>query len=136
MSLNNITIMGRFTAEPELKYTNSGTAVVGFTLAVDRDFKDANGERGCDFINCTAWRASAEFVAKWFHKGSMAVVNGRLQNRKWQDQNGNNRVSTEVIVENVYFGESAKQKADTASDDDFGGQMMTAAQMVDEDLPF
>lgn len=112
--LNHIIIMGRMTKEPELRYTTSNVAVVSFTLAVDRDFanKDSN-EKQTDFINCTAWRQTAEFVSKYFHKGSMAAVSGRLQMRDWTDRDGNKRVSAEVVAENVYFGE-AKRNSDAA----------------------
>lgn len=107
MSLNKICIMGRMTADPELKNTPSGTSVVSFTLAVDRNFKDKQtGEKTVDFIPCTAWRQTAEFVSRYFAKGRMAVVEGSLQMRKWTDKDGNKRTSAEVVAENVYFGDS------------------------------
>lgn len=107
--LNHITIMGRLTRDPELRYTQSGTAVASFTLAVDRDFSDkSSGERQTDFIDCVAWRQTAEFVSKYFPKGSMAIASGRLQLRDWQDKEGNKRRSAEVLADNVYFGESKK----------------------------
>ena len=102
--LNRITIMGRLVRDPELKYTASNTAVTSFTLAVDRDF----GEKKTDFIDCVAWRQTAEFVSKYFTKGSMAVVSGRLQLRDWEDQNGNKRRNAEVVVDSIYFGESKR----------------------------
>lgn len=107
--LNHITIMGRLVRDPELRRTGSGIAVASFTLAVDRDFgpKDG-GEKECDFIDCVAWRNTGEFVSKYFTKGRMAVVSGRLQIRKWQDKEGNNRYSAEVVADNVYFGDSKK----------------------------
>ena len=107
--LNHIVIMGRLTRDPEVRYTQSQIPVASFTLAVDRDFtsKDS-GERQTDFINCTAWRNTAEFVNKYFHKGSMAVVSGRLQIRSYQDREGNNRTAAEVVVDNIYFGESRR----------------------------
>lgn len=110
--LNHITIMGRLVRDPELRRTGSGIAVASFTLAVDRDFgpKDG-GEKECDFIDCVAWRNTGEFVSKYFTKGRMAVVSGRLQIRKWQDKDGNNRYSAEVIADNVYFGDSKKDGA-------------------------
>ena len=128
--LNRIIIMGRFVRDPELKHTQSGVPVTSFTLAVDRDFKDQqSGERTTDFIDCIAWRATAEFVCKYFGKGRMAVVEGRLQVREWKDKDGCNRRSTEVVAENVYFADS--KKADTAQPqgegfreiDDEGGQL-------------
>ena len=107
--LNHITIMGRLTREPELRHTQSQTAVASFTLAVDRDFQSRDsGEKQTDFINCVAWRATADFVSKYFQKGSMAVVSGRLQIRSYQDREGNNRTAAEVVAENVYFGESRR----------------------------
>ena len=98
--LNHITIMGRLTRDPELRRTGSGTAVASFTLAVDRDFgKNENGERETDFIDCVAWRQTGEFVSKYFTKGRMAVVSGRLQIRGWTDKDGNKRRSAEVVAE-------------------------------------
>ena len=105
--LNHITIMGRLTRDPELRTTQSGVSVTSFTVAVDRDFGGRDGgERQTDFIDCVAWRQTGEFVSKYFHKGSMIVVSGRLQSRKWQDRDGNNRTSWEINADNVYFGES------------------------------
>lgn len=105
--LNTITIMGRLTRSPELKTTPSGASVTNFTLAVDRDFKNKEtGERETDFIDCTAWRGTADFVTRYFTKGSMAVVSGRLQFREYTDKDGNKRRAAEVVAENVYFGES------------------------------
>ena len=115
--LNQIVIMGRLTREPELRRTGSGTAVTGFTLAVDRDFK-GEGERETDFIDCVAWRQLGEFVAKYFTKGSMAVVSGRLQIRNWTDKDGNKRSSAEVVADNVYFGDS---KRDDHAGSAYGG---------------
>jgi single-strand DNA-binding protein len=102
--LNHITIMGRLTKDVELRRTNTGTAVASFTLAVDRDF----GEKETDFIDVVAWRQTAEFVSKYFSKGRMAVVSGRLQIRKWNDKDGNKRSTAEVVADNVYFGDSKK----------------------------
>ena len=107
--LNHITIMGRLTRDPELRMTQSQTQVASFTLAVDRDFGGRDGgEKQTDFIDCVAWRQTAEFVSKYFTKGRMAVVSGRLQSRKWQDREGNNRTSWEVVADNVYFGEGRR----------------------------
>ena len=102
--LNHIAIMGRLTREPE-----SGVSVASFTVAVDRDYTQ-NGERGVDFIDCVSWREGAEFVCKYFHKGSMIVVSGRLQSRKWQDRDGNNRTNWEIIADHTYFGEAKRQE--------------------------
>ena len=109
--LNKIVIMGRLTRDPELRRTASSTAVTGFTLAVDRDFKSQNGEKSTDFIDVVAWRNTAEFVSKYFTKGRMAIVEGRLQIRDWKDKDGNNRRSAEVVAENVYFGDSKRDGA-------------------------
>ena len=111
--LNHNTIMGRLTRDPELRRTGTGVAVASFTLAVDRDFgKNDNGERETDFIDCVAWRQTGEFVSKYFTKGRMAVVSGRLQIRGWTDKDGNKRRSAEVVADNVYFGDSNKRDSD------------------------
>ena len=110
--LNKIFIMGRLTRDPELRRTQSGTPVTSFSLAVDRDYKTQSGEKETDFIDVVAWRATAEFVAKYFTKGRMAVVEGRLQIRAWQDKEGNNRRSAEVVADNVYFGDSRRDGAE------------------------
>ena len=106
--LNKIIIMGRLTRDPELRRTGSGTAVTSFSLAVDRDFKSQSGEKETDFIDVVAWRSTAEFVSKYFTKGRMAVVEGRLQLRDWTDRDGNKRRTAEVIADNVYFGDSKR----------------------------
>ena len=107
--LNHIVIMGRLTRDPELRRTASGVAVTSFTVAVDRDFgKNENGEKETDFIDCVAWRQTGEFVAKYFQKGRMAVVSGRLQIRPWTDKDGNKRRTAEVVADNVYFGDSKR----------------------------
>ena len=106
--LNKIIIMGRLTRDPELRRTGSGTAVTSFSLAVDRDFKSQSGEKETDFIDVVAWRSTAEFVSKYFTKGRMAVVEGRLQIRDWTDRDGGKRRSAEVVADNVYFGDSKR----------------------------
>ena len=112
--LNHITIMGRLTRDRELRYTQSQTPVASFTLAVDRDFGSRDGgEKQTDFIDCVAWRQTAEFVSKYFTKGSMAVVSGRLQIRDWTDRDGGKRRSAEVVVDNMYFGESRRRDGDS-----------------------
>ena len=114
--LNHITIMGRLTRDPELRSTQSGVSVTSFTVAVDRDFGGRDGgERQTDFIDCVAWRQTGEVVSKYFHKGSMIVVSGRLQSRKWQDRDGNNRTNWEVVADNVYFGESRRDSESNGS---------------------
>ena len=149
--LNHITIMGRLTRDPELRRTGSGIAVASFTLAVDRDFSPRDGgERETDFIDCVAWRQTGEFVSKYFTKGRMAVVSGRLQIRNWTDKDGNKRRSAEVVADNVYFGDS-RRDGDTGSSysapaaPSFGGYSAPAsdpasdfAMLSDDDaqLPF
>ena len=108
--LNHITIMGRLTRDPELRYTQSNTPIASFNLAVERDAKGDNGERGVDFIDCVAWRQTAEFVSKYVSKGSLAVISGRLQLRDWTDKDGNKRRSAEVVADNVYFTDSKKNR--------------------------
>lgn len=110
--LNHIVLMGRLTRDPELRRTGSGTAVASFTLAVDRDFgpKDG-GEKETDFIECVAWKNTAEFISKYFSKGRMAVVEGRLQIRRWNDKDGKKRSTAEVVVDNIYFGDSKKEES-------------------------
>ncbi len=134
--LNHIVIMGRLTRDPELRRTQSGTPVVTFTLAVDRDFASREGgERQTDFIDVVAWRNTAEFVSKYFSKGRMAVASGRLQIRDWTDRDGNKRRSAEVVADNVYFGDSkrdgdgnqggggySRQYSDAPAGGSFGGQ--------------
>lgn len=113
--LNHIIIMGRLGKDPELRHTQTGTPVASFTLAVDRDFKDKNtGERATDWIDVVAWRGTGEFVSRYFSKGRMAVVEGRLQIRDWTDKEGNKRRSAEVVADNVYFGDS-KRDGDSAN---------------------
>ena len=117
--LNHITIMGRLTRDPELRRTGSGIAVASFSLAVDRDYSPKDGgERETDFIDCVAWRQTGEFVSKYFTKGRMAVVSGRLQIRSWNDKDGNKRRSAEVVADNVYFGDS---KRDAEGGSSYGG---------------
>ena len=107
--LNRIVLMGRLTRDPELRHTQTGTPVASFSLAVDRDFRDkATGDRATDFIDIVAWRQTAEFVSRYFAKGRMAVVEGRLQIRDWTDREGNKRRSAEVIADNVYFADSKR----------------------------
>ena len=148
--LNHIVIMGRLTRDPELRRTASGVAVASFTVAVDRDFgKNEAGEKETDFIDCVAWRQTGEFVSKYFAKGRMAVVSGRLQVRSWTDKDGNKRRTAEVVADNVYFGESKRDGegggAYAAPAGGFGGYAAPASNpasdfaMLDDDdaqLPF
>ena len=110
--LNRIVLMGRLTRDPELRRTQSGTAVVSFSIACDRDYAAQGAERETDFIDIVAWRGTAEFVEKYFSKGRLIVVGGRLQIRNWQDKEGNKRRSAEVVADNVYFGDSKRDSAD------------------------
>ena len=117
--LNHITIMGRLVRDPELRRTGSGIAVASFTVAVDRDFGGRDGgEKETDFIDCVAWRQTGEFVSKYFSKGRMIVVSGRLQIRNWTDKDGNKRRTAEVVADNCYFGDS---KRDSDSGSSYGG---------------
>lgn len=114
--LNHIDVCGRLVRDPELRRTNSGSAVTSFTIACDRDFGE---NKETDFIECVAFKHTAEFVSKYFTKGRMAVVSGRLQTRSWTDKEGNKRKSVEVVVENVYFGDSKKDDAQSNSRNDY-----------------
>ena len=117
--LNHVTIMGRLTRDPELRRTGSGIAVASFTVAVDRDFGGRDGgEKETDFIDCVAWRQTGEFVSKYFTKGRMIVVSGRLQIRSWTDKDGNKRRTAEVVADNCYFGDSRRDGESTGS---YGG---------------
>ena len=136
MSMNRVCIMGRLTRDPELRRTQSGTAVTSFTLAVDDDFKGKqSGERKTYFIDVVAWRQSAEFVSQYFAKGRMAIVDGRLQSRKWEDKDGNKRTAIEVVADSVYFGDSKRQEGN-----DSLASYSTAGGMIevedDGELPF
>ena len=131
--LNKIFIMGRMTRDPELRRTQTGTPVASFTLAVDRDLKDKQtGERKTDFIDCVAWRSTAEFISRYFSKGRQAVVVGSLQMRDWTDKEGNKRRSAEVVADNVYFGDSKREDgySTTAASDGYD------ALSDDEPIPF
>ena len=128
--LNHIVIMGRLTRDPELRRTGTGVAVASFSLAVDRDFSPRDGgERETDFIDCVAWRQTGEFVSKYFTKGRMAVVSGRLQIRSWTDKDGNKRRTAEVVADNVYFGDSKREgdSGNAYSAPAFGGYSAPAA---------
>lgn len=145
--LNQVFVMGRLAKNPELRHTQSGTPVASFRLAVDRDFKDKNtGERATDWIDVTAWRQTAEFVSRYFTKGRMAVVQGRLQTSSWTDKNGNRRDRLQVVADNVYFGDSQKQEGYSAPEQSYrqeppqeqSYQQQSFQDLADDDqdLPF
>ena len=117
--LNKVVIMGRFTKDPELRRTGSGTAVTSFSLACDRDFKSQSGDKETDFIEVVAWKNTAEFVSKYFSKGRMAVVEGRLQIRDWTDKYGGKRRSAEVVADNVYFADSKRSESNDNQKENF-----------------
>lgn len=129
--LNHIVIMGRLTHDPELRRTASSTPVTSFSLAVERDFKNADGTKETDFIDVVAWRGTAEFAAKYFTKGRMVVVDGRLQTRKWTDKDGNKRTVTEINADHLYFADSKRE--DTA---EIPAQTFEEVLEEDGDLPF
>lgn len=135
--INNVTLMGRLTAAPELKKTQSGTSVISFCVAVDRNYQKQGTERETDFINCVAWRNTAEFIAKWFNKGDMIAVTGEIQTRKYTDKNGNNRVAVEVVIGQASFC-GGKNNSTEAPATDSGSNTAGFAE-VDydgDDLPF
>ena len=138
--LNHIVLMGRLTRDPELRHTGNGTAVASFSLAVDRDFKSQSGEKETDFVDIVAWRSTADFVSKFFTKGRMAVVEGRLQLRDWKDKDGNNRRSAEVVAEHVYFGGSKKETGSAApqaaAQDGTAPALEELPECDDDGLPF
>lgn len=134
--LNKCFLLGRMTRDPEIRRTNGGTAVTSFTLAVDRDFK-SNGEKETDFIDVVAWRNTAEFVSKYFSKGCMAIVEGRLQIRDWTDKNGNKRRTAEVIADNVYFGDSKREnKVENKEEPEYKQADFAEISEEDGELPF
>lgn len=146
--LNRVDLMGRLVRDPELRHTGTGTAVTSFSLAVDRDYKGQNGEKGTDFIDIVAWRNTAEFVSKYFSKGRMAVVSGRLQVRSYTDREGIRRRKSEVVADNVYFGDSKRESSgDYAPPSDAPaytppdvaptpGEFADMSGISDEELPF
>lgn len=145
--LNRIEVQGRLVRDPELRRTQSGVAVTSFTLAVERDYCETGKEREVDFIDCTAWRGTAEMIDKYFSKGRMMIVAGRLQIRNWQDKDGNKRRSAEIVAENVYFGDSKPQcgqiqQTAQSKAEPYLAQAPTASSfdqvddVSDDDLPF
>jgi single-strand DNA-binding protein len=134
---NRVVLIGRLTADPELKTTNSGTAVCSFTLAVDRQFKDQNGNKQVDFLNVVTWKGTAEFVSKYFSKGSAFGVEGSVQTRNWTDKDGNKRIATEIVADRAFFTGSKETNAPKAENDaqgEFGGFGGVPAD--EQDLPF
>lgn len=149
--LNKVVMMGRLTRDPELRHTQSGNSVASFTLACDRDFAAQGAEKETDFVDIVAWRNTAEFVSKYFTKGRMAVVTGRLQIRNWEDKDGNKRKTAEIVAESIYFGDSKRdgQNASAAAPASaeftqlpdttpvpFSGSDMQQIGLDDDDLPF
>ncbi|MBQ3725206.1 MAG: single-stranded DNA-binding protein [Oscillospiraceae bacterium] len=147
--LNKIIIMGRLARDPELRRTQSGVSVTSFRIACDRDFKSQSGEKETDWIDVVAWRNTAEFVSKYFNKGRMAIVEGRLQTRDWTDKDGNKRTAVEVVADNVYFGDSKRDgqgggydapsyapPADRGYAPAAGGNQFAEIDEEDGDLPF
>ena len=142
--LNNITLMGRLVRDPEMRRTQSNKAVASFSMAVERDFNDqATGEKATDFIDLVAWGNTAEFLGKYFIKGQMICVKGRLQTRTWEDRDNNKRKAVEVVAEHIYFADSKKESAGASSGanrapvnaDPFAGEF-TVVNSGDDDLPF
>ena len=140
--LNKVVIMGRFTKDPELRRTGSGTAVTSFSLACDRDFKSQSGDKETDFIEVVAWKNTAEFVSKYFSKGRMAVVEGRLQIRDWTDKDGAKHRSAEVVADNVYFADSKRSESNDNQKENFNalsGRLsddFVPASEEDGEIPF
>ena len=130
--LNKVVIMGRFTKDPELRRTGSGTAVTSFSLACDRDFKSQSGDKETDFIEVVSWKNTAEFVSKYFRKGRMAVVEGRLQIRDWVDKDGGKRRSAEVVADNVYFADSKRSESNDTQRENFNA---LSGRMSDDFVP-
>lgn len=137
MSLNHVSLMGRIVKEPEKTTTQSGVSVCNFTIAVDRDYKNGD-EKVADFVPCVCWRSTADFVEKYLGKGRMVVVSGSLQSEKWQDKDGNNRVSWKVQAQNVYFADSKKDGAGQSSQapDVSAGGFTDMGSETEEELPF
>lgn len=142
--LNHIVIMGRLVRDPEYKTTGTGLSVTNFSVAVDRDFPGQSGEKETDFIDCVAWRKTAEFITKYFRKGSMIALSGRLQIRGWTDKDGNKRRTAEVVADNAYFGSTKSVDAETHYDSPYPSTLLPADSASgfapldgpDEQLPF
>ncbi len=131
--LNRITIMGRMTKDAELRHTNGGASVTSFTVACERDFKAQNGEKETDFIDVVAWRNTAEFANKYLGKGRMIVVEGRLQIREWQDNNGGKRRNAEVVADSIYFADT---KSKVSGEEEYSAPEIEEVEEDGDDLPF
>lgn len=135
--LNKVILMGRLTRDPELKSTPNSVAVADFTLAVDRGYAKAGTERETDFLDCVAWRGTAEFVSRYFKKGMQVAVSGRIQTRKWKDKNDQNRVSVEIVIDEAFFADSKRDTAvDRTEPRGWQSQDVSFADLGDEDVPF
>ena len=134
--LNHIVLMGRLVKDPELRRTQSSVAVASFRIAVDRDYAAKDAERETDFVDIVAWRNTAEFVSKYFTKGRMAVVSGRLQMRNWTDKDGNKRIAAEVVADNVYFGDSKQSGTQAVGKPVMAGNDFPELTDDDENMPF
>lgn len=135
MSINNVVLTGRLSRNPEIKQTQSGVSVCNFCIAVDRQYKSGE-EKICDFINCVAWRSTADFVSKWFHKGDGIGVTGSIQTRKWVTDGGENRYATEVLCQQVSFLDGKKNAADATQTHIEAAQNYAEIENISEDLPF
>ena len=133
--LNTVSLMGRLTADPELRYTGSNIPVTGFALAVERDYKSGDGEKQTDFINIVAWRNTAEFVSKWFRKGQLMAVTGSIQTRKYQDRDGNNRTAVEVVADHAYFAEGRRDTEGRQADNRTAAPAQSAGRSVSDYAP-
>lgn len=138
MSLNQVVLMGRLTRDPELKSTQSGVDVASFALAVDRSYIKAGAEKETDFLDCVAWRGTAEFISRYFKKGMQVAVSGRIQTRKWKDQQDQRRVSVEIVVDEAFFADSKRDTAvDRTEPRGWQSQDVSFAELDTEDpLPF
>lgn len=135
--LNRITMTGRMTADPELRKTANDISVTSFSIANQRNYKNADNERDTDFFDVTAWRATAEFVTQYFSKGSLITVDGRLETRRYTDKNGNNRVAVEIKADNVYFGDSKNENQRTSAPANGGADFVPDfGEMENDDFPF
>ena len=132
--LNKTIVMGRLTADPELRHTTNGTAVASFSIACERDRKAENGERPVDFLDVVAWRGTAEFAANYFQKGRMAVVSCSLQARSWQDKNGNSRKTVEIVADSLYFADSKKDGGAAKHAEPAGGAAPYTAPVSPDDF--
>ena len=136
MAINTVVIIGRLTKDPELKQTNSGVSVCGFSVAVDRAYKSGE-ERQADFIDCTAWRHSADFLSKYFRKGDMIGITGHLQTRNWETDDGQRRKATEVVVDNLSFVGGKRSASESAETSEIAGKdALTELAVDDDDIPF